>query len=112
MDFIATYPNAVPDELTDWLIGFINRTYYFKNDDGPLALDNREPHRSDRQVVMEGFAPGEANKLLEYVGGCLGKYITNVVPSLTNFSFTSGLTLVQKTCPMQGYHNFHCEDTS
>ena len=112
MDFIATYPNAVPDELTDWLIGFINRTYYFKNDDGPLALDNREPHRSDRQVVMEGFAPGEANKLLEYVGGCLGKYINNVVPSLTNFSFTSGLTLVQKTCPMQGYHNFHCEDTS
>ena len=129
-DFIATYPNAVPDELTDWLISFIDRTYYYKqeggnkkeagswvdqssyNNDGPLALDNREPHRSDRQVIMEGFAPGEANKLLEYIGGCLGRYITEVVPSLTNFGFTSGLTLLQKTCPMQGYHNFHCEDTS
>jgi len=117
MDFIATYPNAVPDELTDWLISFIDRTYYYKQEggdknDGPLALDNRGPHRSDRQVVIESFAPGEANRLLEYVGGCLGRYITEVVPSLTNFGFTSGLTLLQKTCPMQGYHNFHCEDTS
>ena len=111
MDFIATYPNAVPDELTDWIIGFIDRTYYYQKD-GPVSIDNREPHRSDRQVVMESFAPGEANKLLQHVGGCLGNYITDVVPSLTNFAFTSGLTLAQKTSPMQGYHNFHCEDVT
>ena len=107
-DFIGEYPNAVPDDLCDWLIKFVDQSNFID----VRKTDNRAPWRSDRQVIMESFAPGEATDLLNCISKSLSQYVNDLCPIFHNFKFVSSLTLLQKTEPTQGYHSFHAEDTS
>ncbi len=106
-DFIGEYSDVVPTGLCDWLIQMIDQSHTIDC----RSTENRSPWRSDKQIIMESFAPGEAGDLMGFVGKCLKLYVEENCPVLQNHTFISSLTLLQKTVPMQGYHNFHCENT-
>tara|TARA_B100001175_G_C19437822_1_gene604521 strand:- start:646 stop:1227 length:582 start_codon:yes stop_codon:yes gene_type:complete len=109
-DFIGVYPDVVPEKLCDYLIKFFDQSNFsiIKS----RSTENRSPWRSDKQIIMESFAPGEATDLLSFVSKALSDYVNELAPIFHNFSFVSSLTLLQKTEPKQGYHNFHAEDTA
>ena len=107
-DFIGEYSDVVPTELCDWLIQMIDQSHTIDC----RSTENRSPWRSDKQIIMESFAPGEAGDLMGFVGKCLKLYVEENCPIFRNFKFISSLTLLQKTEPTQGYHSFHAEDTS
>tara|TARA_E500000331_G_C16940417_1_gene575962 strand:+ start:57 stop:644 length:588 start_codon:yes stop_codon:yes gene_type:complete len=109
-DFIGVYPNVVPEKLCDYLIKFFDQSNFsiIKS----RSTENRSPWRSDKQIIMESFAPGEATDLLSFVSKSLSDYVNELAPIFHNFNFVSSLTLLQKTEPKQGYHSFHAEDTA
>ena len=104
-DFIGEYSDVVPTGLCDWLIEMIDQSHTIDCRD----TENRSPWRSDRQIIMESFAPGEAGDLMGFVGKCLKLYVDENAPALQNHTFASSTTLLQKTVPMQGYHAWHCD---
>jgi len=106
-DFIGEYSDAVPTELCDWLIQMIDQSHTIDC----RTAENRLPWRSDKQIIMESFAQGEAVDLMGFVGKCLKLYVDENAPSLQNHTFASSTTLLQKTVPMQGYHAWHCENS-
>ena len=107
-DFIGIYPEAIPIGLCDELLGFFKQSKFIN----VRSTENRSPWRSDEQIIMESFAPGEATDLLNSISQPLSYYVNEFCPVLLNFNFISSLTLLQKTEPMQGYHGFHSEDTA
>ena len=107
-DFIGVYPKAIPLELCDELLGFFKQSKFIN----VRSTENRSPWRSDQQIIMESFAPGEATDLINCMSESLAYYVNEYCPVLMNFNFISSLTLLQKTEPTQGYHGFHAEDTA
>jgi len=107
-DFIGLYPKAIPIELCDEIIGFFKQSKFIN----VRSTENRSPWRSDKQIIMESFAPGEASNLINCMSQSITNYVNEFCPVLLGHNFISSLTLLQKTEPKQGYHNFHAEDTA
>ena len=109
-DFIGKWSKAVPDDFCDWLVKCINESS--TNPKQTAVLENSNPHRKDIQFALEAFYPTAAKDLMQIVGNCLYDYVDKECPFLIDNSFVSSITLLQKTKPMEGFHNFHCEDMS
>ena len=104
--FIGIYPDAVDLKLCEKLISVLDNTNY-------ATLVNDNSQRTDIQVVLESVYPTTASELLGVVNSCLMEhYIPKIIPFLADRTFLSSITLLQKTEPYGGFHNFHCEDTS
>ena len=103
-DFIMVWDGVVEDAFCDWLVEYLEQTEY-------LSLDEKTLHRSDKQVEMHNFSPGEADYLQALVGQCALNYIDNY-PYLRSFPYMSSCVMLQKTCPKEGYHAFHAEDST
>jgi len=105
-NFIGVYPEAVDSKLCEELISIVDNTKR-------VSLVNDNTQRTDIQVVLESVYPTPANELLGRVNTCLMEdYIPNVIPFLGDKTFFSSISILQKTEPYGGFHNFHCEDTS
>ena len=80
-------------------------------DTSSYVLSRKYSFVQDKQCNLQAFDPGSAEYLYEGLEHCLKKYI-EWYPYLSNFNHHSSVTLLQKTEPKQGYHPFHCEDTT
>jgi len=102
-DFICTYDNILDEDLIDQLKSIIDHNINY--------VANSDYIRQDKQLTMEPFFPDLAmiinDKLIK---NCLVHYL-NKYPCLTKLSnWTSSCTIIQKTCPSEGYHDWHCEN--
>ena len=103
--FIREYPNVLNDALVDHLIDLIEDNQNWR----PRA----DQHRKDKQVPIEPFWPEigiDINRRL--IERTLGNYLREfpVLTADTDVDWTSGITILQKTSPREGYHTFHCEN--
>tara|TARA_B100000902_G_scaffold212414_1_gene201993 strand:+ start:256 stop:837 length:582 start_codon:yes stop_codon:yes gene_type:complete len=108
-EFIGIYPKAVDPRLCDELVKIASNTQYVK---GSPDSDVAAMHRQDLQIALEPFMPGLAREFMKPVSNCLSEYIHVECPFLQQNTFVSSVTLVQKTKPTQGYHSFHCENST
>jgi len=106
-DFIGIYPNSISNELCDELKRVADKSHFVRPEQSIVAA-----HRQDLQIALEPVLPGLAEEFMKHVGNCLREYIDVECPFLQQRTFVSSVTLVQKTEPTQGYHSFHCEDST
>jgi hypothetical protein len=106
-DFIGIYPNSISNELCDELKRVADKSHFVRPEQNIAAA-----HRQDLQIALEPVLPGLAEEFMKHVGNCLREYIDVECPFLQQRTFVSSVTLVQKTEPTQGYHSFHCEDST
>ena len=102
-DFIGVWDDVIPDDFCQYIINFMDTSSY--------VLPREFSHVQDKQVNLQAFDPNSAEYLYDLITHCLKKYIDRY-PYLSNFNHHSSVTLLQKTEPKQGYHPFHCEDTT
>ena len=102
-DFIGVWDDVFPDNFCEFIKNYVDTSSYLAGRDTPYV--------QDKQICISAFSPAEADYCMEGVNHCLKQYI-NWYPYLKNFSYHSSLCLLQKTEPLQGYHPFHCEDTT
>ena len=102
-DFIGVWDNVFDSNFCQWAINYFNTTSF--------VAHRNYVHQQDKQVVLHAFSPGEANYIQQGVDYCLGQYMEKY-PYLANFTYSSGNVLLQKTEPKEGYHHFHCEDST
>ena len=101
--FIGIWDNAFDPDFAKWIIDYWKTTKYISSRNNPV--------QQDKQIVLGSFSPGEALFIQECVDKCLGMYMDKY-PYLANFNYYSGLVLLQKTEPMEGYHAWHGEDST
>ena len=102
-DFIMVWDDVVEERFCNWLIEYLEQSEYL--------APRRQNYLSDKQVEMHNFSPGEADYLSSLVGQCALNYIDNY-PYLRSFPYMSSCVMLQKTCPKEGYHAFHAEDST
>ena len=68
--------------------------------------------QQDKQITIEPFWPDLAMQInSDLINKSLIPYV-NKYPYLTSLpKWTSGCTILQKTSPSEGYHEWHCENT-
>ena len=105
-NFIRTYDDVLPDKLVKHLIQLAEQSVTWN--------PRSQGQRKDNQIELGSFWPKETqdinNNLLEKAFS----------PYIDDFSYLqdqgtewcSGSILFQKTEPLEGYHIFHCENTS
>ena len=103
--FIREYPNVLNDSLIDHLIDLVDKNQTWRG--------RADKHRKDKQFPLEPFWPEistDINKQL--IQRTLGHYLREfpVLTDDTDVDWTSGITILQKTSPCEGYHSFHCEN--
>ena len=101
--FIGIWDNAFDPDFAKWIIDYWKTTKYISSRNNPV--------QQDKQIVLGSFSPGEANYIQECVDKCFSMYMDKY-PYLANFNYYSGLVLLQKTEPMEGYHAWHGEDNT
>ena len=106
-DFIGVFPNGANPKLCDWLVQYMDKTVFID-----MGRANQNPHRSDKQFMLDTFSPKESKDLVGMVGVCLSSYINKVAPIFQESILVSSLTLLQKTEPTEGFHSFHEENSS
>jgi|TARA_B100000282_G_scaffold17617_1_gene12106 hypothetical protein len=104
-DFICVYDNILDDEVIDRLKSIIDNNVNY--------VTNSESFREDKQFTLEPFFPDLAMTINgAIINNCL-KYYLDEYPCLTKLiNWTSSCTIIQKTSPSEGYHDWHCENLS
>lgn len=102
-NFIGVWDNVFDNQFCEWIKDYFNTTSF--------VFNRNYAHVQDKQVVLHAFSPAEANYIQQGVDYCLSQYMEKYT-YLSNFNYYSSNVLIQKTEPMEGYHNFHCEDTT
>lgn len=106
-DFIGIYSNRVPTELCDILVNIVDKSNTYRQE-----IHTSETYRQDLQIVLESVYPDLASQFMDFVGNALEQYINEECPFLKEYTFVSSATILQKTKPTQGYHDFHCENNA
>ena len=121
-NFIRTYSDVLSDNCVFQLQDIANNQDnlnvntergLYKN--SYISYKRNTPHRKDKQITIEPFWPDLANYInLQLVEKCLKSYINDFsfLKSVRDWDWVSGTVLLQKTKPTEGYHSFHCENTS
>tara|TARA_B100001996_G_C18423956_1_gene501799 strand:+ start:54 stop:674 length:621 start_codon:yes stop_codon:yes gene_type:complete len=121
-NFIRTYSDVLSDNCVYQLQDIANNQDnlnvntergLYKN--SYISYKRNTPHRKDKQITIEPFWPDLANYInLQLVEKCLKSYINDFsfLKSVRDWDWVSGTVLLQKTKPTEGYHSFHCENTS
>ena len=101
--FIGVWDNVFDEKFCQWAIDYFDTCSFVSG--------RNYVHQQDKQVALHAFSPGEANYLQQGVDYCLSQYMEKY-PYLANFGYHSSCVLLQKTEPTEGYHHFHCEDST
>tara|TARA_B100001250_G_C19497198_1_gene655778 strand:+ start:54 stop:674 length:621 start_codon:yes stop_codon:yes gene_type:complete len=121
-NFIRTYSDVLSDNCVYQLQDIANNQDnlnvntergLYKN--SYISYKRNSPYKKDKQIVIEPFWPDLANYInLQLVEKCLKSYINDFsfLKSFQDWDWVSGTVLLQKTKPTEGYHAFHCENTS
>ena len=105
-NFIKTYDDVLPDKLVKHLIQLANQSVTWRT--------RSHKSRQDKQGALDSFYPREVADINNYL-------LKNIfTPYIDDFPYLqgqgddwwSGSVLLQKTEPLEGYHAFHCENTS
>ena len=99
-NFIGIYENIVDPSLCKKLIEFFE-----KSDFSPRNLTNV----NDKQVCLEDFRTSLGKEIREPLMHCFRDYLDKY-PLLRKSNYINSLTLLQKTEPTEGYHDFHVEN--
>ena len=105
-NFIRSYDNVLPDKLIEHLLQITNQT---------ITWNNRSlKHRKDSQIALDPFWTELVVDVNKYLLENMFSHFINDFPYLQEqgTDWWSGSVLLQKTEPLEGYHEFHCEDTS
>tara|TARA_B100000945_G_scaffold304117_1_gene289309 strand:+ start:3677 stop:4318 length:642 start_codon:yes stop_codon:yes gene_type:complete len=102
-DFIGVWDGVIPEDFCEFILNFMDTSSFVLTRDYSFV--------QDKQINLQAFDPGAAEYIYEGITHCLRKYVERY-PYLSNFDHHSSLCLLQKTEPKQGYHPFHCEDTT
>jgi len=105
-NFIRTYDNVLPDKLIQHLIQLAKQSVTWR------TLSDK--HRQDMQIALDPFWPNlvvDINNIL--LKNTFAHYIEDF-PYLKGRGndWWSGSVILQKTEPLQGYHSFHCENST
>ena len=107
-NFLCRFENVLEDEHIDKLIKIADSSKNYTDNNF-----NTEHYRQDLQVVLEPFFPDLARWINEQL---IHKTLINYIKKYPYISslpkWTSSCTLLQKTTPSQGYHEWHCENLS
>ena len=99
-NFIGVYDSIVDPSLCEKVIDFFEKSDFF-----PRKLENVD----DKQLCMEDCRSNLSKELREPLMDCFRDYL-NEYPLLRRSNFINSLTLLQKTEPTGGYHDFHTEN--
>ena len=99
-DFIGIYENIVDPSLCEKLIQFFE-----KSDFSPRNLINV----NDKQICVEDYRSSLGKEIREPLMHCFRDYLDKY-PLLRKSNYINSLTLLQKTEPTEGYHDFHVEN--
>ena len=103
MNFIHQYYNVLSEDLLKILESIIDNNIQYNV--------RSTPSQNDKQLPLEPFWPDiaeDVNHSLRDV--CLSEYLNKFPYLLRHFNWTSGISLLQKTSPYEGYHDWHCEN--
>ena len=99
-DFIGIYENIVDPSLCKKLIEFFEKSDFF-----PRNLSNV----NDKQLCVEDFRSNLAKEIREPLTYSFKQYVDKY-PLLKKSNYINSLTLLQRTEPTGGYHDFHAEN--
>ena len=103
MNFISQYDNILSEDILKFLQLIIDKNISYTVRSTPL--------HHDKQIPLEPFWPDIAERVSQSLRDvCLGEYLNKFPHLLKYFDWTSGVTLLQKTCPYEGFHDWHCEN--
>tara|TARA_B100002019_G_C21245805_1_gene588184 strand:+ start:458 stop:1057 length:600 start_codon:yes stop_codon:yes gene_type:complete len=100
-DFIFVWDNVLPIDYCNWLIKQVDQTNQF--------YGRSKDYVQDKQLLLGSFFREEEEYLYHGINKCVREY-ANAFPYLQYTDLFSGLALVQKTEPKEGYHTFHSEN--
>ena len=101
-NFIRIYDDILPNRLIEDFTSMANQTVTWNN--------RNDVDKSDFQMPLDPFWPKlvkECNEIILNRG--LVPYLDDF-PYLKSYDWSSGVMLLQKTEPLQGYHTFHSEN--
>ena len=105
MNFIARYDNVLPNQVISDLTRCIDDNITYSTRSGNVV--------QDKQLSLDPFWPEMAAHINQSLLDLTLKDYLDKFPCLRyNTEWTSGITLLQKTSPMEGYHTWHCEDSA
>ena len=102
-NFIRSYHNVLDEDFIEYLISYI---------------DSKNPYRkrtsrkvTDSQIPLEAFFKDLSMEVDSRMISMLSKYFEDFPHLITNDAeWVSGATILQKTEPTEGYHDFHYEN--
>lgn len=100
--FIATYKNAVADDLCERIISAFEEHEHIGSS-RPQALV-----RKDTSIFYESYKPDLAGEINQVIWACLEKYLERF-PALEHATLTNSACKVQKTSAGGGFHTWHYE---
>ena len=105
MNFIVRYDNILPDHILGDLTRGLENNISWDARSNSIVKDN--------QLSLDPFWPEMAQQINQALLNVTLKDYLDKFPCLKyNCEWTSGITLLQKTSPMEGYHSWHCENSS
>ena len=108
-DFICGYDNILDDETIDRLISIVDNT---TNYDIGYKNINSSLYRQDKQISIEPFWPDLAIDIKNCLMNKALIHYVNKYPYLSSLpKWTNGCSILQKTSPSEGYHEWHCENS-
>ena len=99
-DFIGIYENIVDPSLCNKFITF------FENSD---FHDRDQYFLQDKQICLDGFNKGLSQEIKKPLMYCFRNYLDKY-PLLKKSNYINSMSLVQRTEPTGGYHDFHTEN--
>jgi hypothetical protein len=103
-DFIREYNDVLNPQLIQALMDLIDNQITWKS--------RSDKFRKDKQFALEPFYIDLSQMInIELLNSCFDHYL-NEFPILKDQGddWTSGTTILQKTCVREGFHAFHCEN--
>jgi|TARA_B100001029_G_scaffold163156_1_gene153063 hypothetical protein len=103
MNFIQKYSEVLPDDLLENLLSLIEQNIQYN------VRSNTT--QQDKQLSLEPFWPDLAAQVNQSLLSATLKDYLERYPYLSRHpEWTSANTLLQKTSPSEGYHEWHCEN--
>ena len=105
-NFIRIYDNVLPENFVENLIGMAKQSVTWRT--------RSHKHRQDMQIALDPFWP----QIVIDINNCLlDNAFTHYIDDFPYLQgqgndWWSGSVILQKTEPMQGYHDFHCENVA
>lgn len=102
-NFIRIYENVLDNDFIDYLVNYVNQKNTYRRRKTKVVTDN--------QICLEAFFSDVAAEIDSKLIPILSEYFDEF-PHLTSIEkeWLSGSTVLQKTEPSEGYHQFHCEN--